>query len=277
MATPRITQFLHAKQQGTPLALLTAYDYTTAQLLNATPVDALLVGDSLAMTMLGHPNTLQVTVPDLLPFVRAVATGAPDKWVIADMPFMSYHISVEHTMAQAGQLMQQGLAHSVKLEGAAPLTLQIVERLTQSGIPVMGHLGLTPQAVHALGGFTVQAKTQQASQQLLTDALALQAAGCYAVVLECVPPDVAAHVTQELAVPTIGIGAGPQCNGQILVIDDMLGRTPHHAKFVRVFQPVGGYTQQAVTAYCQAVQQGTYPDLQTESYKPLNDIATISG
>jgi 3-methyl-2-oxobutanoate hydroxymethyltransferase len=127
MATPRITQFLHAKQQGTPLALLTAYDYTTAQLLNATPVDALLVGDSLAMTMLGHPNTLQVTVPDLLPFVRAVATGAPDKWVIADMPFMSYHISVEHTMAQAGQLMQQGLAHSVKLEGAAPLTLQIVE------------------------------------------------------------------------------------------------------------------------------------------------------
>jgi 3-methyl-2-oxobutanoate hydroxymethyltransferase len=267
-----LIHFSQAKQAGQPLALLTAYDYTTAQRLDDTPVDGLLVGDSLAMTVLGHPDTLQLTVQAMMPFVRAVVSGAPSKWVIADMPFMSYQADHTQAIANAGLLIKQGGAQSVKVEGASPRVLAVVQHLTEIGIPVMGHLGLTPQAVNTLGGFKVQAKQPDQAERLLQDAMALQAAGCYSLVLECIPPDVAQTVTQALTIPTIGIGAGPGCDGQILVIDDMLGRTASNPKFVRVFAPLGQGLSQAATAYCQAVKDRSFPDLTTESYKPLQRV-----
>jgi 3-methyl-2-oxobutanoate hydroxymethyltransferase len=264
-----IAAFQQAKQAHTPITMLTAYDYTSARLLNSTLVDTLLVGDSVAMTMLGYDTTLPLTIADILPFVKAVVKGAPDKWVVADMPFMSYQADHTQAIVNAGVLIQQGGAQSVKLEGASERIVAVVRHLTEIGIPVMGHLGLTPQSVHILGGFKVQGKTEHAAEKLMHDALALQAAGCYALVLECIPPDVAQHISAALTCPTIGIGAGPGCDGQVLVLDDMLGRTTNTPKFVRTFAPLGQHMQQAVGEYCQAVRNRTYPDVQTESYKPL--------
>ena len=270
-----IGHFAQAKLAGEPLAMLTAYDYTTAQRLDRTGVDALLVGDSLAMTVLGHLDTLQITTADMLPFVRAVVAGAPQKWVVADMPFMSYQTDHTQAIENAGLLVKQGGAQSIKLEGASPRVLAVTQHLTEIGIPVMGHLGLTPQAVNTLGGFKVQAKQPDQAEKLLQDALALQQAGCYSLVLECIPPDVAQTVTQALNIPTIGIGAGPGCDGQILVIDDMLGRTPSHPKFVRVFAPLGEQLTLAAEAYCQAVRERTFPDVLAESYKPMGGVKPL--
>jgi 3-methyl-2-oxobutanoate hydroxymethyltransferase len=269
--------FSAAKQAGTPLAVLTAYDFTTASWLNNTPVDALLVGDSLAMTVLGHSDTLALTTEAMLPFVQAVVRGAPNKWVIADMPFMSYQ--ADHTCAiqHAAAFFKTGGAQSVKVEGASQRVLDVVAHLTDVGIPVMGHLGLTPQSVHMLGGFKVQAKQPDQAEKLLKDALALQQAGCYSLVLECIPPDVAQLVTNSLTIPTIGIGAGPACDGQVLVIDDMLGRTAHVPKFVRLFADVGPQIEMAVTTFCTAVKNRDFPTLQVESYKTMTvELAPVS-
>jgi 3-methyl-2-oxobutanoate hydroxymethyltransferase len=222
-------------------------------------VDALLVGDSLGMVMLGYPDTLSVTVDDMVRHSAAVARGAQKALVVCDMPYMSYHVSVEDTVRNAARLMIEGRAQAVKLEGGAEFAAE-VRALTRASIPVMGHLGLTPQSVNAFGGFKVQGKTMAAAQKLLDDARALQDAGAFALVLECVPAPLAERVTQALAIPVIGIGAGAGCDGQVLVWQDMTGMTLSHLpRFVKRFGEVGASLRSAVEAYAREVRAGAFP------------------
>jgi 3-methyl-2-oxobutanoate hydroxymethyltransferase len=249
------------KAEGKKFATLTAYDFTTARLLDEAGIEVLLVGDSLAMTVLGHSDTLAVTMEEMLHHTRAVSRGVKQALVVADMPFGSYHISLEQTLANALRFMKEGHADAVKLEGASPNTIRAIERLTVMGVPIVGHLGLTPQSLKTMGGFKVQAKTCQAAEQLLHDAQALQAAGAWAIVLECVPWQVAATVTRALAVPTIGIGAGAACDSQVLVIDDLLGRYGTLSpKFVRQYAPVGDVTREAAQRFRADIVSGCFPN-----------------
>ena len=242
-----IVTFREAKGQE-KLVMLTAYDYSTARVMDMAGVDALLVGDSLGMVMLGHPDTLSVTVDDMVRHCAAVARGAQKALVVCDMPFMSYHVSVEETVRNAGRLMTEGRAQAVKLEGGAEFAAE-VRALTRASIPVMGHLGLTPQSVNAFGGFKVQGKSMAAAQKLLDDARTLQEAGAFALVLECVPAPLAERVTQALSIPVIGIGAGAGCDGQVLVWQDMTGMTLSHLpRFVKRFGEVGASLRSAVEA-----------------------------
>ena len=253
-----IVTFREAKGQG-KLVMLTAYDYSTAQVMDMAGVDALLVGDSLGMVMLGYPDTLSVTVDDMVRHCAAVARGAQKALVVCDMPFMSYHVSVEETVRNAGRLMTEGRAQAVKLEGGAEFAAE-VRALTRASIPVMGHLGLTPQSVNAFGGFKVQGKSMAAAQKLLDDARALQEAGAFALVLECVPAPLAERVTQALSIPVIGIGAGAGCDGQVLVWQDMTGMTLSHLpRFVKRFGEVGASLRSAVEAYAREVRAGAFP------------------
>ena len=241
------------------LVMLTAYDYSTARVMDMAGVDALLVGDSLGMVMLGYPDTLSVTVDDMVRHCAAVARGAQKALVVCDMPYMSYHVSVEDTVRNAARLMIEGRAQAVKLEGGAEFAAE-VRALTRAAIPVMGHLGLTPQSVNAFGGFKVQGKTMAAAQKLLDDARALQDAGAFALVLECVPAPLAERVTQALAIPVIGIGAGAGCDGQVLVWQDMTGMTLSHLpRFVKRFGEVGASLRSAVEAYAREVRAGAFP------------------
>jgi 3-methyl-2-oxobutanoate hydroxymethyltransferase len=242
-------------------AMLTCYDYSTAKLLDDAGIETLLVGDSLAMTVLGHPNTLSITVEEMLHHVKAVRRGTQRALVIADMPFGSYHESVEQAVCNASRFIKEGGADVVKIEGATPLTLQIIERLVDMGIPVLGHLGLTPQSMLTLGGFRLQAKTAYEAHKTLLDAQALENAGVMGIVLEMVPNEVAAMITDRVDVPTVGIGAGASCDAQVLVIDDILGRYSGVApKFVRHYAPVGETTQSAATAYREDILSGSFPD-----------------
>ncbi len=253
-----IVTFREAKGQE-KLVMLTAYDYSTARIMDMAGVDALLVGDSLGMVMLGYPDTLSVTVDDMVRHCAAVARGAQKALVVCDMPFMSYHVSVEETVRNAGQLMREGRAQAVKLEGGAEFAAE-VRALTRASIPVMGHLGLTPQSVNAFGGFKVQGKSMAAAQKLLDDARALQDAGAFALVLECVPAPLAERVTQALSIPVIGIGAGAGCDGQVLVWQDMTGMTLSHLpRFVKRFGEVGASLRSAVEAYAREVRAGAFP------------------
>ena len=253
----RVT-FREAKGQE-KLVMLTAYDYSTARVMDMAGVDALLVGDSLGMVMLGYPDTLSVTVDDMVRHCAAVARGAQKALVVCDMPFMSYHVSVEETVRNAGRLMTEGRAQAVKLEGGAEFAAE-VRALTRASIPVMGHLGLTPQSVNAFGGFKVQGKSMAAAQKLLDDARALQEAGAFALVLECVPAPLAERVTQALSIPVIGIGAGAGCDGQVLVWQDMTGMTLSHLpRFVKRFGEVGASLRSAVEAYAREVRAGAFP------------------
>lgn len=241
------------------LVMLTAYDYSTARVMDMAGVDALLVGDSLGMVMLGYPDTLSVTMDDMVRHCAAVARGAQKALVVCDMPFMSYHVSVEDTVRNAGRLMTEGRAQAVKLEGGAEFAAE-VRALTRASIPVMGHLGLTPQSVNALGGFKVQGKTMAAAQNLLDDARALQDAGAFSLVLECVPAPLAERVTRALSIPVIGIGAGAGCDGQVLVWQDMTGMTLSHLpRFVKRFGEVGASLRSAVEAYAREVRAGAFP------------------
>ncbi len=241
------------------LVMLTAYDYSTARVMDMAGVDALLVGDSLGMVMLGYPDTLSVTMDDMVRHCAAVARGAQKALVVCDMPFMSYHVSVEDTVRNAGRLMTEGRAQAVKLEGGAEFAAE-VRALTRASIPVMGHLGLTPQSVNALGGFKVQGKTLAAAQNLLDDARALQDAGAFSLVLECVPAPLAERVTRALSIPVIGIGAGAGCDGQVLVWQDMTGMTLSHLpRFVKRFGEVGASLRSAVEAYAREVRAGAFP------------------
>ncbi len=253
-----IVTFREAKGQE-KLVMLTAYDYSTARVMDMAGVDALLVGDSLGMVMLGYPDTLSVTVDDMVRHCAAVARGAQKALVVCDMPFMSYHVSVEDTVRNAGRLMTEGRAQAVKLEGGADFASE-VRALTRASIPVMGHLGLTPQSVNAFGGFKVQGKSMAAAQKLLDDARALQEAGAFALVLECVPAPLAERVTQALSIPVIGIGAGAGCDGQVLVWQDMTGMTLSHLpRFVKRFGEVGASLRSAVEAYAREVRAGAFP------------------
>ena len=259
-----IQDFASSRQSGRKIVMLTAYDYWSARLLNDTPVDCLLVGDSCAMVMHGHPDTIAATTELMSLHTRAVRLGAPDLFLVGDMPFLSFRGSRDRAMDCVQALMQAG-AQAVKLEGAAG-HLDLVQHLTESGVPVMGHLGLTPQSVHALGGFRVQARGQEAADRLIQDALALQQAGCFAVVLECVPNAVAAEVTARLEIPTIGIGAGSQVDGQVLVLHDMLGAQPKfQPRFVRRYGDLAGLLKESVARFVDDVRSGAFPSLE-ESY-----------
>lgn len=228
-----IPEIRKMKEQGIPIPMLTAYDAVTARLVEEAEVPLILVGDSLGMVVLGYTDTTAVTMDDMLHHVKAVMRGSRRALVVADMPFMSYHVSVERTLENAARFIQEAGAQAVKLEGGETVA-HTIRRLVAAGIPVMGHVGLTPQQVLNLGGYRVQGRSLEAAEQILKDALAVEAAGCFAVVLECIPAELARLITETLEIPTIGIGAGPDCDGQVQVIHDLLGWipdfTPKHAK-----------------------------------------------
>ncbi len=266
-----IITFKQSKQQGRKISMLTAYDYSTAKLMDEAGINAILVGDSLGNVVLGYEDTLSVTMEDMIHHGAAVARGAKNAMVVVDMPFMSYQTSVYDAVVNAGRLMKEGRASAVKLEGGKEVCPQ-VKAVTEAGIPVMGHLGLTPQSINALGGHRVQGKTQQAAQKLLDDARALQEAGAFAVVLECVPEKLADKVTKELEIPTIGIGAGSGCDGQVLVYQDMLGMfSDFTPKFVKKFANVGQVMKEAFKSYIDEIQQGSFPS-QEHCYSIDDDI-----
>jgi 3-methyl-2-oxobutanoate hydroxymethyltransferase len=247
------------------ITCLTAYDYPTARLLDEAGVDVLLVGDSLGMVVLGQENTLSVTIDEMLHHTRAVRRGTHRALVVADMPYGSYHTDNAESLRNAVRFVKEAGAEAVKVEGGER-RLELIVRLTEAEIPVMGHIGLTPQSVNALGGYRVQGKTPEAAEQLLRDAHAVEAAGAFAVVLEAVPRELAAQITRELRIPTIGIGAGPDCDGQILVIHDLLGLTFNQTpKFARQYANVGAMISNAVREYCDDVRGGGFPS-DGESY-----------
>lgn len=251
--------FKEAKQKQQKLAMLTAYDYSTAKLIDQAGVHGILVGDSLGMVMLGYENTLSVTMEDMIHHTAAVARGVENALVVADMPFLSYQITVEEAVRNAGRLIQEGHASAVKLEGGREVVPQI-EAIVKASIPVMGHLGLTPQSVNAFGGFKVQGKSLEAAQKLLDDARALEAAGAFSVVLECVPQKLAEKISQSISIPTIGIGAGAGCDGQVLVYQDMLGLySDFTPKFVKRFGEVGKAMTTAFQNYVSEVESGQFP------------------
>ncbi len=247
------------KDEGRRFAMLTAYDYLSARILDEAGIPILLVGDSLGMVMLGHPTTLPVTMEDMLHHAKAVARGARQALLVGDMPFMSYQASVDDAVRNAGRFVQEGGMHAVKLEGGGAV-VEITRRLTEAGIPVMGHLGLTPQSVHQMGGFKVQGKTDAQAARILADAKALEKAGAFSLVLEGMPSKLAAEITHALRIPTIGIGAGPGCDGQVLVFHDMLGLTTGKApKFVKRYANLAEEISRAVTAYAEDVRTGKFP------------------
>ena len=266
-----IITFKQSKQQGRKISMLTAYDYSTAKLMDEAGINAILVGDSLGNVVLGYEDTLSVTMEDMIHHGAAVARGAKNAMVVVDMPFMSYQASEKDADEKAGRQKKEGRATAEKQEGGKEESPQ-VKAVTEAGIPVMGHLGLTPQSINALGGHRVQGKTQQAAQKLLDDARALQEAGAFAVVLECVPEKLADKVTKELEIPTIGIGAGSGCDGQVLVYQDMLGMfSDFTPKFVKKFANVGQVMKEAFKSYIDEMQQGSFPS-QEHCYSIDDDI-----
>jgi 3-methyl-2-oxobutanoate hydroxymethyltransferase len=252
------------KSNGPSIAMVTAYDFTMARLLDEAGADILLVGDSLGMVVQGLPNTLPVTVDEVCYHGRAVARGVQRAHVVGDMPFMSFQVSAAQAVENAGKMMKEGAFESVKIEGG----VEIADRVAQMvaiGIPVMGHVGLVPQRVHAFGGFRVQGKTDDAAERIIADALALEQAGAYAIVLEAMPAEVASRVTRAVSVPTIGIGAGRGCDGQVLVCTDLVGMSRGHApRFVKHFAQVGDAIVTATQAFIDEVRAGTFPDKEHE-------------
>jgi len=247
------------KEEGQRFAVLTAYDYLSAKILDEAGIPILLVGDSLGMVMLGYPTTLPVTLDEMLHHAKAVARGAHQALLVGDMPFMSYHVSVEQAITSAGRFIQEGGMHAVKLEGGGR-NVEITRRLTDMGIPVMGHLGLTPQFVHQMGGFKVQGKSEKQAARILADAKELERAGAFSIVLEGVPSDLATRVTNALRIPTVGIGAGPGTDAQVLVFHDMLGLTTGKApKFVKRYASLAEDITRAAQRYAQEVGDGTFP------------------
>ncbi|MDD6137530.1 MAG: 3-methyl-2-oxobutanoate hydroxymethyltransferase [Lachnospiraceae bacterium] len=254
-----VMTFAKAKQEHEKLTMLTAYDYSTAKLIDQAGVDAILVGDSLGNVMLGYEDTISVTMEDMIHHGAAVARGAKEALVVVDMPFMSYQTSVYDAVVNAGRLMKEARAQAVKLEGGIEVCPQI-KAITEAGIPVMAHIGLTPQSINAFGGFKVQGKSEAQAKKFLEDALAVQEAGAFAVTIECVPEKLATLVTKKLAIPTIGIGAGSGCDGQVLVYADMLGMfSDFTPKFVKRFANTGEVMTAAFKAYIDEVKAAAYP------------------
>ncbi len=254
-----VATFKKAKEDGKKLSMLTAYDYSTASLLDAAGINGILVGDSLGNVILGYEDTISVTMEDMIHHGAAVSRGAKNALVVVDMPFMSYQGSVYDALKNAGRLMKEGRANAVKLEGGSEVVPQI-QAIVQAGIPVMGHLGLTPQSINAFGGYKVQGKDEAAAQKLLDDAKAIAEAGVFAIVLECVPSALAKKVTEAVDVPTIGIGAGADCDGQILVYQDMLGMfSDFTPKFVKRYANIGEAMKAAFKGYIDEVCEGAFP------------------
>ncbi|PHO07930.1 3-methyl-2-oxobutanoate hydroxymethyltransferase [Thermoanaerobacterium thermosaccharolyticum] len=255
------------KSEGKKITALTAYDFPTAKILDECGVNMILVGDSLGMAVLGYESTIPVTMDDMVHHTKAVTKAATRAFIIADMPFMSYNISKEDALKNAARLMAEGGAQSVKLEGGIEVA-DTVKSIVNAGIPVVGHLGLTPQSVNQLGGYKVQGKDDKKASKLKSDAKSLEDAGICALVLECIPMDLAKEITESISVPTIGIGAGPYCDGQILVLHDMLGLTQgHKPKFVKQYANINQIIKDAVGSYISDVQNQSFP---TEEYSFTN-------
>ncbi len=254
-----VETFKNAKQNGTKITMLTAYDYTMAKMIDECGVDSILVGDSLGMVCLGYDNTLSVTMEDMIHHSKAVSRGTKNALVIADMPFMSYQTSTYDAVVNAGRLIKEGHANAVKLEGGKSIINQ-VKAIVDAQIPVIGHIGLTPQSVNVFGGFKVQGKELENAKKIIDDAKLLQDAGVFAIVLECVPQKLAKHITQILSVPTIGIGAGAHCDGQVLVYQDMLKiNSDFTPKFVKSFCDAGTVMRDGISQYISEVQEEKFP------------------
>ncbi|SHK49357.1 ketopantoate hydroxymethyltransferase [Selenomonas ruminantium] len=266
-----VATFAKMKANGEKISMLTCYDYSTAKLEEAAGINAILVGDSLGNVMLGLPDTLSVTMEDMITYGRSVARACHNTMVVIDMPFMSYQVSVEQAVMNAGRLMKEGRANAVKLEGGAAVCPQI-KAITDAGIPVVAHLGLTPQSVNALGGNRIQGKSEEAAKKLIEDALAIEKAGAFALTLECIPAPLAQLITDKLSIPTIGIGAGAGCDGQILVYQDMLGLfSDYTPKFAKHFAELGTQMKEAFAAYVKEVQAGTFP-AEEHTFKMDEDV-----
>jgi len=264
-----ITQIKEMKQKGEKISMLTAYDYSTAKLIDEAGIPLILVGDSLGMVVLGYGSTIPVTMDEMIHHTKAVVRGATRALIVGDMPFMTYQVSIEDALRNAARFMQEGGAQAVKLEGGE-IMAETVKKIVSYGIPVMGHIGLTPQSIHQLGGFKVVGKTPEAAVRMLNDAVALDQAGAFAIVLECVPEPLSKLITERVSAPTIGIGAGKYCDGQVQVISDLLGLytdfVPKHAKqYARLFEII----KKATADYIAEVKAGTFPT-EKQSY-PMDE------
>ena len=261
-----VSTFQRLKDSGEKIAMLTAYDYSTAQVLDKAEIDGILVGDSLAMVVLGHENTYNIPIDEMLIFVSAVSKGAKNSFIIGDMPFMSYNLSVAQGLENAGKMIKAG-ANAVKLEGCNDHIISLVKRCTESGIPVLGHLGFTPQLMNTLGGHKIQGKTSDKIEAILESAKKLEEAGCFGIVLELMPSESAKYITENLKIPTIGIGAGVNCSGQIVVIDDILGKfTDFTPKFVKKYANLHDEIMNGVLNYKQEVKDRVFPS-EKESFE----------
>lgn len=255
-----VATFKEAKINNEKLSMVTAYDYSMAKLVDEGGIDGILVGDSLGMVTLGYENTLAVTIDDMIHHTKAVSRGANNALVVADMPFLSYHISIEESIKNAGRLIKEGNAHAVKLEGGRDV-IDKVEGIVKAQIPVMGHIGLTPQSINMFGGFKVQGKTIEQIQNLIDDAKCLEEAGVFAIVLECIPEKISKIITESVSIPTIGIGAGKYCDGQILVINDMLGMySDFTPKFVKQYKNLKEDINEAINNYIKDIKTGAFPE-----------------
>lgn len=255
-----IPQFQELKKKGQKFRMITSYDYPFAAMVDKTPIEMILVGDSLGMTVLGYDSTVPVTMEDMLHHIKPVVKGAPNTFIVGDMPFGSYNESISQGIHNANRMMKEAGADCVKLEGGATV-VELVREMVKAGIPVMGHIGLTPQTAAQLGGFKVQGKNEETARKLIQDAKLLEEAGAFSIVLECLPAVVGKMVTEQVPIPTIGIGAGPYCDAQVLVIHDVLGIfdkfTP---KFVKKYAELNGQIIAALNTYAKEVQDGTFPD-----------------
>jgi len=250
---------INMKKKGEKIAALTAYDYLSAKILDNAGIDLILVGDSLGMVVLGYDNTIPVTVEEVIHHLKAVSRAKPKALVVGDLPFMSYQASVEDAVRNAGRLVKEGGAESVKLEGGERY-VPVIEAIVQASIPVVGHLGLTPQSLYQFGGYKVQGKDEESAERLFKDALSLEKAGCFAIVLECIPWQLAKRITEGVSIPTIGIGAGPYCDGQVLVMNDMLGVYENQLpKFVKTYDEIGERMKKAFESYIKDVKEGKFP------------------
>lgn len=252
--------FLECKRKKEKITVLTAYDYQMAKLLDEAGIDCILVGDSLGMVVLGYEDTLEVTMEDMIHHTKAVRRGTERAFIVADMPFMSYHVSVEETIRNAGRLIKEGKATGVKLEGGREI-VEKISALKDAKIPVMGHIGLTPQSVNIFGGFKVQGKSEEQAKNMIYDALLLEKAGVFAIVLEGIPAELASIITNKLSIPTIGIGAGSDCDGQVLVVNDMVGLNDGFIpKFVKQYKNLHGDIKSGVSEYIEEVKNNKFPE-----------------
>ncbi len=270
-------QFLRMKEQGEKIVMITAYDYPAAKFSEAAGVDMILVGDSLGMVVLGYESTMRVTVEDMIHHSKAVRRGAPDTFIVVDMPFGSYHGDINETLKTAVKMMQETNANALKVEGADEI-VPVIKKLTNAGIPVVAHLGLLPQSAGVLGGYKVQGKTAEQAEKLIKDALLVEQAGACAVVLECIPHQLTEAVSQKLTIPTIGIGAGVKADGQVLVFHDLLQYGKHHIpKFVEAFARVGDEVEKGITSYTNAVKSGAFPTLQQSFTMKETELIELYG